>query len=61
MEYTVTKVDGQALMFHIQTTHNGKDVAFDVVCGFSEDEVAELVAFHLAYLDSEPSAYGDLT
>lgn len=53
MEYTSVKVDGQNLMFRIMTSHNDKDVQFDVVCGDGgESEIPELVAFHLDYLDS---------
>ncbi len=54
MNYTTHKVDGQALMFAITTTHNDAEITFNVVCVNDESEVPALVAHHLAFLDAPP-------
>ena len=54
MEYTATKLEDQNLMFHITANNNGEKVEFNVVCAQSENEVPELVAHHLSFLNSPP-------
>jgi hypothetical protein len=54
MEYTVTEVEGQGLMFRVAADNNGEKVEFNVVCAQSEAEVPELVAHHLNFLSSPP-------
>lgn len=54
MEYTVTPVEDQNLMFHIIADNNGEQVEFNVVCAQSVDEVPELVEHHLNFLNSPP-------
>ena len=45
------------MAFAITTTHNEKEITFNVVCANSEDEIPELVAYHLAFLDSPPPIF----
>lgn len=55
MEYTVKKVDNQNLMFAVTTTHNNKEITFNVVCAADESEIPELIANHLNFIENPPS------
>lgn len=55
MEYIAIKVENQHLMFHIITDNNGEKVEFNVVCAQSEDEIPDLVAHHLEFLNNPPA------
>ena len=55
MGYKANKIDGQSLMFRIETENNGVPVSFNVVCASDESEIPELVAHHLNYLNNPPA------
>lgn len=57
MEYTVNKIEDQSLGFNITMQHNGKEINFNVVCGSSESEIPELVAYHISFLEAPAPTY----
>lgn len=54
MSYQVTKIEGQNLGFLIKTIFNNEEIAFNVFCAESEDEIEDLVNFHLNSLANPP-------
>ena len=57
MTYEINKIEGQELAYAITTEHNGEEITFIVVCANSEDEIPELVEFHLNQLDKPAPVY----
>lgn len=59
MIYKATKIDGQNLMYCIETQHNGANINFNVVCADNDTEIESLVQHHINFLDnrllSQPS------
>lgn len=60
MTYKATKVDGQALMFHIEADNNGTPVTFNVVCASDESELDLLVEHHLTFLNAPSPVVGSV-
>lgn len=52
MDYTITKIEGQDLMYRIETIYDNTPIHFNVVCGVDDSEIPDLVAHHIEYLDS---------
>ena len=52
MNYTATQIQGQNGFYEIKTTNNDEEITFNVGVA-SEDQLDEVVAHHLAYLNSE--------
>ena len=63
MEYTKVKIDGQQNHFQITTEKDGKEITFEVAVA-SEDQLDEVVQYHLDFMDKPPPVYtptyGDL-
>jgi hypothetical protein len=52
MDYTSTKIEGQALMYTVEMEYKDEIIRFNVVCAKDEDEIPDLVAHHIEYLKS---------
>ena len=52
MDYTITKIEGQALMYTVEMEYKDEIIRFNVVCAKDEDEIPDLVAHHIEYLKS---------
>ena len=52
MSYTAKKIQGQNCLYEIQTTNNGEEIKFNVGVT-SEDQLDEVVAHHIAYLNAD--------
>ena len=56
MEYKKVKIDGQQNHFEISLEKDGKEIKF-IAAVASEDQLDEVVQYHLDNLDKPPRAY----